>query len=292
MKTFFHSATRCLLLAAVFSGSMFISATRADKLAAPEVAPENIEITDWEIGYNQPTRSWRVKVKLKNSAQREIEDIAVRVVMDDRQARRVGDSKWQVLKAIKPLADGNKSFSFEGPESYGVLYLKVRYFFAPEKADEKGGSKGSMKKALIDQVGREDRDSSDEQFFTLDGKELQRYSDAAIDRAIARKNAELMGEDAAKAEAASTEGTISFPGMEMDVDDKGNSILILTVVNGLQDFRAGQLQIDLKLNDGEGKTLHTIEHTVREAFPRGKEKKITFPAPNVDFRAWEVGYKY
>lgn len=254
------------------------------KTAEPAGPPEWLRLTDWKLTYNKKRGRYEGQVGLCNHAEQSIEEIGIRVEIDDRQAQRIGRTRWLALKGMAPEAVATKRFAFKGPPEFGVLYLRVRYFFAPDRDGENVRTRRKgIKSVMGEQMEKEDMDSQDEIFFSLDKTTPSRYSDAALDAAIARATGQTEG-----ATAGPTGTGLVFGELTTAADGS----LRLALTNNLKPLAAGALTIELTLKTDQGEPVKTLRQTVRKALAQGASIQVAFPDPGVEFFGFEVGYRY
>ena len=250
--------------------------------------PEHLEIRRWACRYDADAGAWTGAVRIRNMGKRPIDIIAVRIELDDREASGLGRTRWIRLgeKEIPFKKQAETAFRLEAPEAIGVLWVRFRYYFAPEAGGSTAVARRKLDEALTEGIDTSLLDTVEEVFFTLDPDQgPRRYSEEALAEAVAAINRQAGEDEAVRA------GVLTFLTLKRKPAPGGKTQLALAIRNTLEPLAAGQLRVQIQLKDGGGKTIHTIDQHVQEAVPLG-ESVVRLPDPGIDFFGWEVAYGY
>lgn len=280
-----------LLLAGLLGLTAALPAGEAEKKAPPappQAAPAHLRIQDWSLAYDEEHERWEGSVTLQSRAPRLIEFLGLRVRVDDTQAQRLDRTDWFEHQDVAPGETVTSRFTLDAPRPFGLLWLHARYYWAPERGEgEALEGKEKVTDVLRKNIKTDVLDSLDERFFSLTEETPQRFSDEALDRAVAEYNRALGV--TAEEPAAAARGELSF--LEL-LEDEEKGELVLTYDNQLRALQAGALTVSLELKDAEGRTVRTLTQTVAEPVPVGRGS-LRFDRPqDLAFRGWEVAYRY
>lgn len=254
-----------------------------------QTPPEQIALLRWRCKRDGEAGVWKGALRVRNTGERPIDILAVRIELDGRSGRRLGRTKWIRLGELPPEKAAETAFRVEAPADIGVLWARFRYFYAPEGSeDAEAVGRKDLRETLYREIDTSLLDALDEAFFTLDPAEKPaRYSEAALAAAVEAVNRAA----SAEGEEGVTTGRLQFLGLEEETGPDGAPRLRLALNNTFQPFKAGQLRLQVQFKDGAGEVVHTLEHTVPTAVPLGP-RVIRLPDPGVEFLAWEIAFAY